>query len=104
MAGNPLCLLTLLRDYPLLCRLLPKTWSLKHYLGTLKPLPLFVYWFLILYFSLSASALLAPRLSYVALSLNNDYVEIAISVEVTQHKLFVTTRLIGLMNEHRSTT
>src|SRR5215469_12763938 len=77
MVGNPLCLLTLLRDYPLLCRLLPKTWSLKHYLGTLKPLPLFVYRFLILYFSFSASALLAPQLSYVALSLNNDYVEIA---------------------------
>ena len=35
------------------------------------------YRFLILYLSFSASALLAPQLSYVALSLNNDYVEIA---------------------------
>jgi hypothetical protein len=60
MAGYPLCLLTLLRDYPLPCRLLPKTWSLKHYLGTPNPFPLFVYLLLILYFSLSASALFSP--------------------------------------------
>ena len=60
-----------------------KNLSLKHYLGTLKPLPLFVYRFLILYFSLSASALLAPQLSFVALSLNNDYVEIPLSVEAS---------------------
>ena len=45
--------------------------------GNSKAASLFVYRFLILYFSFSASALLAPQLSYVALSLNNDNVEIA---------------------------
>jgi hypothetical protein len=37
MAGYPLCLPTLSRDCPLPCQLLPKIYSLQHYLETLKP-------------------------------------------------------------------